>query len=638
MSKPLLNTALVMAILVGSPAWSQIPAKCFEIESILVDACISAVDCPGSQEGQNEMVRFRTGPVPLALADIVVDWPNNNWLGFVQNALTAQLTADLNATVQGCGFLLEPPGGIIPPGSVVLMVTSTEMCVAANSFAALSDTIHLVFQAPGNTTGHFANHNNGIDTLPTPTGPASLRTLIMTHLPSNCGDTATYDRSLLVNVFGNYGGLSSVNDGATVRFDWPGLPAPTYINLGCLAPYEPLLVSIDPPATGICDGISVDLNGTVIGDVLQVVWSGGDGTFSDPDAIATTYTPGPNDVGQVELTFCAIGLCGAPICTTIQLPVGTTPNVTITPDGPTTLCPNTLVTLTATGADAYLWSTGDTTDAVVVNVAGLVSVTGFSACGQQTVSITISEGTLPVVTIDPPGPVLICAGQNVTLTASGADSYSWDNGQQTATITVDQPGVFNVTGTNACGQDTAQVLVQQVALQAAFTAVPLSGPAPLDVTFTNTSTPGGASSSWSFGDGGSGNQTSPVYTYQDPGSWEVLLTVSQDGCTSTATATITVTTRAAEESSLYIPNVFSPNGDGVNDIFLPRSQGLSRYEVRIYNRYGELVCQLRRTGEWWDGRTFAGEPVTEGTYFYVAEAVGEDEVDHSQRGTLTLVR
>ncbi|MCB0789172.1 MAG: hypothetical protein KDB75_07705, partial [Flavobacteriales bacterium] len=103
---PLLHTtprlsgphALVLpALLVAAglnTAHAQVPAKCLEIESILVDACTA--QCPGAAEGSNEMVRFITGPSPLSLNDLVVDWPNNFFNGFVQDATTASLVAQLN--------------------------------------------------------------------------------------------------------------------------------------------------------------------------------------------------------------------------------------------------------------------------------------------------------------------------------------------------------------------------------------------------------------------------------------------------------------------------------------------------------------------------------------------------------------
>src|SRR5690606_2489922 len=118
-------------------------SKCLEIESILVDACVSLTDCPASTEGMNEMVRFITGPSPIALGDLQFQFYSSTFRGLVQNSTTAGLTAQLNASIQACGHLIEPPGGVIPPGSRVLFVTSTNMCVQANPFTALSDTLYI---------------------------------------------------------------------------------------------------------------------------------------------------------------------------------------------------------------------------------------------------------------------------------------------------------------------------------------------------------------------------------------------------------------------------------------------------------------------------------------------------------------
>ena len=121
---PFLRAALLIApFAVGLSVHAQIPTQCLEIERILVDACIDQAACPGATEGQNEMVSFRTGPQVTALTDLVADWPNNSWNGLVQDGTTATLTSILNATITACGLLVEPPGGLIPPGSRVLLVT-----------------------------------------------------------------------------------------------------------------------------------------------------------------------------------------------------------------------------------------------------------------------------------------------------------------------------------------------------------------------------------------------------------------------------------------------------------------------------------------------------------------------------------
>lgn len=150
--------------------FAQTPTNCFEIESILVDAC-------GTPENGNEMVRFKVGPNPLDASLMIVDWPNNGWLGLVQDAQTATTTANINATITSCGYLVEPPAFILPAGSNVLLITSQFVNVTANSFANLSDTLYVLYQnLPVPTSnGHFSN------------SASTPRTLIIDFTsPANC--------------------------------------------------------------------------------------------------------------------------------------------------------------------------------------------------------------------------------------------------------------------------------------------------------------------------------------------------------------------------------------------------------------------------------------------------------------------
>ena len=453
-----------MLFIAATSALAQVPTQCLEIESILADACTDQTQCPGATEGQNEMVRFRTGPSAIVLGDITVTWPNNPWLGLVQNATTASLTATLNATVQGCGRLIEPVGGIIPPGSAVLMVTSTDMCTAANSFTNLGDTLYIVFQAAGNSQGHFLNQNNGPFISPTPTGVQAIRTLVIAHTATNCADTVRYEAAQLTNIFGTYGGNSAENDGATIRFSWPGVAQASYVNLGCQAPFEPIMVSIDAVVGSLCAGGTVELTGSASGnfDVLQ--WQGGTGTFSDPNALMTTYTPGAGETGNVLLQFCAVGFCGASICADVTLPAGTGPIVTITPDGPIALCPGDSVILIAGGAATYEWGDLQTTDSITVSQSGTYTVTGTNACGQASTQIEITVATGPPVTINTGGVTSLCPGVPLTLTAEGADTYVWSTTDIGPAILIWSPGIYSVTGTSSCGETTASVTITEASL------------------------------------------------------------------------------------------------------------------------------------------------------------------------------
>src|SRR5690554_2645471 len=131
-------------------------AQCFQIESILVDAC-------GSPEEENEMVRLKIGNQPINISDFTdVEWPTaaNSFLGFVNNPQTANKVAQMNATVTSCGHFVEPVGGIIPANSTVLIITSTDFDPTYHDFSGLQDTIVVIFQKAGNTFGHFANYDS----------------------------------------------------------------------------------------------------------------------------------------------------------------------------------------------------------------------------------------------------------------------------------------------------------------------------------------------------------------------------------------------------------------------------------------------------------------------------------------------
>ena len=496
------------------PAMAQIPTKCLEIESILVDACNPSSVCGGSAEGQNEMVRFITGPQATNLSDLQVTWPNNNWLGLVQNATTANNTAQLNATIESCGLLIEPLGGMIPPGSTVLMVTSTDMCIQANSFSALSDTIFIVFQNAGNTAGHFANNPaSGQVISPTPLPGNDTRTLIMTYTPTACSDTATYVRELVVNNQGTYGGQGGESDGGTAVFSWPGVPQVTYVNFGCQAPFVSLQVTGSADGT-LCGGVgTVNLTGAVNnGDFNSILWQGGTGTIGDPTSLNTTYTAGPGDTGNVVLQLCAITDCSTPTCTTVIIPAGNGPTVQITPIGSTALCPGDNVVLTASGADSYVWGGGETTTSITVNMAGTYSVTGSNVCGAGDTSIEVTNATGVTVTIT--GNLVVCPGQTTVLTANGATSYVWlPNGETTQSITVEFPGLYGVTGTSSCG--TAQTLIQVATGVAPDVSIvgdtELCGPESTELTASGADT-----YVWST------NETTPVITVSSTGTYTVI--------------------------------------------------------------------------------------------------------------------
>ena len=119
----------------------------------------------------------------------------------------------------------------------------------------------------------------------------------------------------------------------------------------------------------------------------------------------------------------------------------------------------------------------------------------------------------------------------------------------------------------------------------------------------------------------------------------MILVTTLDGCVAQSSAVITVRQPApGGASSIYVPNVFTPNGDRINDVLAIVSTNIVSLEVLIYNRWGEKVNELKRVGEVWDARAVSGNPVADGTYFYTLKALGTDGVEYDTAGHITVLR
>jgi len=129
-------------------------------------------------------------------------------------------------------------------------------------------------------------------------------------------------------------------------------------------------------------------------------------------------------------------------------------------------------------------------------------------------------------------------------------------------------------------------------------------------------------------------QTSRMYTTS--GTFSVLhIAVGPQGCNDTSSYQFTL----YEESKLEIPTAFSPNGDGINDIFWPaKIEAINSLKVQIYNRFGIYVAGWDTVNGFWDGRTTSGLPCDAGVYFVIVEAKGTDGKEHNIKVSLSLFK
>ena len=116
---------------------------------------------------------------------------------------------------------------------------------------------------------------------------------------------------------------------------------------------------------------------------------------------------------------------------------------------------------------------------------------------------------------------------------------------------------------------------------------------------------------WNFGDGQSSHLPIVSHSYEIPGNYLVSFMVSNAGSSASSSLQIMV------KNKVEVPNVFTPNGDGINDFLVLRTNGQTLYSLAIYNSSGTLVYKKDSYTFTWDGKSPSGVAVFPGVYYYV---------------------
>jgi len=294
-------------------------------------------------------------------------------------------------------------------------------------------------------------------------------------------------------------------------------------------------------------------------------------------------------------------------------------------------------------------STNQNPTTICYNTAGNydVALVVTNAFGQDSLFMAgfITVNALPTI-IASASDTNICLGDSVTLIGSGAENYSWFNNlgvQQDSIVSPNQSTAYFVSGidTNGCiGGDNIAIFVTSCTNPIANISSSKIFVCITDcINFTDLSS-GGTPTTWSWNFYGANPSSSSAQNpsnicYDSTGTYHVSLMVSnvfgQDSIY--YSNYITVDSCRVIPIEFMIPNVFSPNGDGQNDIFTVTGTNLNSVSIAIYNRWGELLYQTNQLNEGWNGRTNSGTASAEGTYFYLINVN-----DEFYKGTLTLIR
>ncbi len=394
---------------------------------------------------------------------------------------------------------------------------------------------------------------------------------------------------------------------------------------------------------------------------LQVQASGGDGvyTYDWTDAGGTTLSTLPtlNIVAGPLATYyiyveagCGLGATDSVVVSPLPLP----PIVVSTNNDTTVLCPGDpvdLIVVSASGGNGvytYLWTdqggatTGTTTSVNVnVNDTALYVIQVDDQCGNTGFdSIMVYTPQYDPFQIYVANDTAICLGENVDLWVyaiggAGNYTYDWSNPHSTdisVSLTPDTTDTYPVSVTDQCGSTLSDAVIVDVqSVEAGFI---INYTDEYDVTFFNTSSYNCTEYLWEFGDGDEAETQHTGHHYIDTDDHIVWLTVWNPlGCVDSTSVLV------QPPAHLYLPNAFTPDGDGVNDVFGPVGHDLSEFEMRIFDRWGEVIYSTSSPDKPWDGKVNgAGEIAQNGVYVWKLKATGRRFGPVEYVGSVALVK
>jgi len=256
-------------------------------------------------------------------------------------------------------------------------------------------------------------------------------------------------------------------------------------------------------------------------------------------------------------------------------------------------------------------------------------------------------------------PNVICGNPQVSFTNNSVGNnlgFSWDFGDQSTTSdtssafapTYNYPGTGSYTATMVAYDATKPLCNDTIK-----TEINISSSFKADFTFTpipcsdnlvqfngNVQSPPGTTPMWywNFGNNNIATTQNPTPTFPASGNYPITVFVSVPnsvGCYDTLQTQINISIAAGE---IFIPNTFTPNNDGNNDLFRVRGPNYPIFYLAVYNRWGEMVFETSDVNTGWDGN-YKGKPADPGVFgYYMKARCSENEQEIFRKGNVTLIR
>jgi gliding motility-associated-like protein len=410
---------------------------------------------------------------------------------------------------------------------------------------------------------------------------------------------------------------------------------------------------------------SVDCFGGNTGDATAT-FAGGNGPYT----ISWNTTPPQTSATATGLTAGSyvVTATDADGCTSTATAVITEPpQLTITASAsPASVCAGQPVTVTGTatgGTAAYsmVWQPVNLPGAsqtIIPQLSGTytVDVTDANGCtASATTTITVNpipSASFAGDSLSGCAPLCVNFSDLTTLSAGTITSWAWDFGDQTQATTQNPNHCYPISGlytvsltvTSNAGCANTIVMNNYVDVHPIPTAAFVAGPQPTtelnpQIYFTDMSV-GAVTWDWSFGDLTQASSTlqNPSFYYPASGCYDVVLEVSSaNGCTDITTEEVCIDPDVA----IYVPNTFTPNDDGSNDLFFAQGIGIDpeNFELWVFDRWGNLIFYTDDVNEGWNGKVQGGTDLCQiDTYVWKIRCLDMLDRKHNLIGHVNLIR
>jgi gliding motility-associated-like protein len=503
----------------------------------------------------------------------------------------------------------------------------------ASSSSAVS--INHTYSAPGNyTISLIATNSNGCtDTVQSQINILPIPIAAFSYSIGNCTSNISLQNNSVnaSNVFWDFGdgNSSTLNNPSHTYASFGNYSLKLIVSTGQCPDTLVQSVNINPKATASFSSISycdktINFYNTSIGSISSYYWDFGDTDGSSaPDPIHTYSSSGSY---QVKLIITDQFNCLDTISHNILIRDDATASFSFTPP----LCETRVVFQNSSlNSSNFHWTFGD--GSISNNLA---PIHDYLASGSYTVMLIADSGACPDTMIQQVaiqrGPVvdfnsiLDCSSDAEFLNLSDSvDSYIWYFGDGTMDTTIspihsyNSPGTYKVTltGTNSLGCRDSLTKAIDVVIFSEATFVSTYDTCQMKATFQSTSV-NSSNLFWDLGYGLNSDKELFDVVFSSAGSYTITLVTNREtACADTSQSVFEAIEE--QEYGLYIPNCFSPNGDGINELFKVIDYGSCEiYRLMIFNRWGEMIFETQDLHQGWDG-TYLGRKVQGGVYAWL---------------------